>query len=353
MESNDICNSPIISNLLQSFIYAANDSDDRRDIINYYIGVNNKQDTHQWLGTWHLSYSGPSLTQKQKQQKTIRKCEQNLTKVSEPVVEMPVFDESIDQFVAQNMETLQQKPFSLFTVCVSYDGNSVHFVSYVYERDAKKLASFDPGVEVYHHGQKTIVPCIRMAFHKAGLISKQRQQQLKQQDYEYDLGRCTDFTFCGKNWGIQYNGNHASNHPMDAFCQSWTLFFLIRTLYSEQEYSFVNKWCKISPNQREFLIIIYFIIPSLNHFENFRNHYIQLAKELTQDDNLTFSDILDMLYNYATNCHMSECKIPGSQKISCPRKRKQGQVQVPGLQKLSQQSANKYVQQIIKLLQQK
>jgi hypothetical protein len=50
---------------------------------------------------------------------------------------------------------------------------------------------------------------------------------------------------------------------------------------------------------------------------------------------------------------MSECKIPGSQKISCPRKRKQGQAQVPGLQKQSQQSANKYVQQIIKLLQQK
>lgn len=58
MESNDICNSPIISNLLQSFIYAANDSDDRRDIINYYIGITNKQDTHQWLGTWHLTYSG-------------------------------------------------------------------------------------------------------------------------------------------------------------------------------------------------------------------------------------------------------------------------------------------------------
>ena len=61
----DICKSGELSGLLQSFIYAANDTVDRNTIINYYIHSTQNQNTHQWLGTWHLNYSGKPLTQNQ------------------------------------------------------------------------------------------------------------------------------------------------------------------------------------------------------------------------------------------------------------------------------------------------
>jgi hypothetical protein len=309
----DICKSREISGLLQSFIYAANDPKDRNTIINYYINLTNSSKTHQWLGTWHLEYSGKPLTQNQlsqsKQQQSKRKCLQHLIKVSESVPELSGFSDKINEFVEKNKNSIQRK-ISLFTVCVTYEGNSVHFVSYIYYPSEGKLISFDPGVEVYHHGQKTIVPCIRQAFHKCGLISNAQSNQ------NVDLGRCTDFEFCGKIYGVQFNGTN-----QDAFCQSWTLFFLIRSLFTtHNDHSFVSNWCKISPVQREFLIIIYFIIPSLSHFEEFRLKYLDIVKNHVGEMNLV--EVLDKIYDYATKCHLASCKTPNSQKISCQRQKK-------------------------------
>ena len=325
----DICKSGELSGLLQSFIYAANDTIDRNTIINYYIHSTQNQNTHQWLGTWHLNYSGKPLTQNQlnqsNQQQSKRKCQQNLITVSEIVPELlnskaqnqrgKQQSKNLNEFVAQSSTKIRSK-ISLFTVCVTYEGNSVHFVSYIYYPDQGKLISFDPGVEVYHHGQKTIVPCIRQAFHKCGLISN------AQINNDLDLGRCTDFEFCGKVYGVQFNGI-----AQDAFCQSWTLFFLIRSLFaSHSDHSFVNSWCKISPSQREFLIIIYFIIPSLNHFEEFRENYLKIVESHVGP--MSFTTVLDKIYDYATNCHLSQCKTPGSQQIVCANKKKPQQKKV-------------------------
>lgn len=238
------CKDYRIVELIQAFIYTMNDKSLRTDIIKYHIGKYGHKDM-QWLGTWIVESTG-SL-----QKRTLRFMQKN--------DQLPCFDDSIDKYVCMNKGKLLEKT-SLFTVCIVYEMNLVHFVSFIYDPQHKKLTSFDPGVELYHHGQKTILPLLRRAFFRNKLIQGTRIVP------QENLGRCTQYTFCGKKWGVQYNGNHFSNLPADSFCQTWTIFFLI-TFLRTKNFEFVAEWCDKNPNQREFIIIKKFMLPFLTRFK--------------------------------------------------------------------------------------
>jgi len=285
------CKSFEMVEILQSFIHAMNYTKARNDIINYYLKLSDAD--FNWLGTWIVSLHDS----------------ENSLKFDQAVQGFSSNAKTPHDFVKQNIVSLRAKK-TVFTVCLVYESNLVHYVAFVYDPVQKKLVSFDPGVELYHHGQKTIVPQIRNIFFQHGLIGNQQGGQLQQ-----NLGRCSDFRFCGKTWGPQYNGNHKTSLPADAFCQSWTIFFILRVLIAQDDkYDFVRDWCKIPPTQREFLIITYFMIPNLTQFSSLRNKYMSYL------GHYTFSQILDNTMKYVEKCHLISWK--AQQAITCPRKSK-------------------------------
>lgn len=274
-----LCKSSQMSSLLQSFIYTMNNKKLRSEIIQYHLRFNHKKETHDWLGTWMVSLAGNN----------------NLESI-ENIAQLQAQDKALYKLIAKNKKRFTHK-IALFTVCIVYDRNLVHYVSFVYIPSEKKLWSFDPGVELYLHGQKTIVPQIRRAFHQNGLISN---TQIHPQQ---DLGRCTDNSFCGKKWGIQYNGNHKTHLPADSFCQTWTIYFSIRLLLQEdsRDLSFVEDWCRISPKERESSIITYFILPQLLLFKNMRNEYLYQIQNMLESS-MTMTEVMRNLYQYIEKC---------------------------------------------------
>ena len=145
----------------------------------------------------------------------------------------------------------------MFTVCLVYDEHLVHYVAFLYVSKERRLISFDPGVQIYLHGQKTIVPRIEKYFMSEDLI-----------DSDVRLGHCHQFRWKGKRMGVQYTG--LEDRP-DAFCQTWTIFFLVRFLYSKSHrvddiHRFVREWCKILPKNRAVMLTEQFIIPTLMYF---------------------------------------------------------------------------------------
>jgi hypothetical protein len=285
------CRSIEIVEILQSFIHSMNTKKVRSEIIKFYIELSDKKNNVEWLGTWTVSLQDKNL------------------KVSQQIHELQ-WSESLEELVSKNKNIFVSK-ICMFTVCIVYDINLVHFVSFLYFPSQKKLVSFDPGVELYLHGQQTILPKIRMAFCKNGLVSSTKIIPTQ------NMGRCSEFTFCGKKWGIQYNGNHKTDLPADSFCQTWSLFFLIRFLIQEgYDFSFVEKWCKVHPQQREFIIISYFMIPSLTHFSSLRKVYLGYVKN--NNPQYTFSIVLSKVMNYVENCHLNTKK--SNQNIKCSMK---------------------------------
>ena len=160
----------------------------------------------------------------------------------------------------------------MFTICLVYEENKVHFVSFVYETTPPRLVSFDSGSELYLVGERVIVPILRKIFENSGLIPSTQKAK-------HHIGICKKRYFF-KKYGIQFSGENPLYRtlPADAFCQSWSLFFLVewvrhhhktRTNYSTTGKSmnggFVRQWCKIQPTEREWFLISHFFIPLLSY----------------------------------------------------------------------------------------
>lgn len=236
------------SGLLQSFIHLMNDFSVRSEIIDYHLVNTKKKRQYQWIGTWVV----------EKDNRHLRFIEQD-----------PIFSTKTNKYIEDLLEkkkhTLMKIPFTMFTVCIRYEGNLVHYVAFVYDSQNKSLVSFDPGVELYHHGQKTIVPMVHKAFQQKGLLKKY-----------LILGSCHQFSFKKKKLGIQFNGKTKTSLPADAFCQSWTIFFLVKLLYTsdlEQAKTMLSRWCSIHPKDREHFITSFFILPTLMYFPNAATQY--------------------------------------------------------------------------------
>lgn len=181
------------------------------------------------------------------------------------------------------------KTLLLWTVCLHYEDMRVHFVSFVYNRDNHKLYSFDSGSNLYCVGEDIIVPrtrdAVEKAFGKAKIsrpgkttTTKHGGQKKPCIDHEH-VGRC-DNKHYGTRWGIQFSGdNPLYNHlPADAFCQSWSLFFLceiIRRYRPEKpiDMKFIRLWCNIEPRHREWYIISAFFLPLLAYNPVFHSRF--------------------------------------------------------------------------------
>ena len=253
--------------IMQNFIYTMNDYNIRNKIMKYHIKNANKSDSHQWLGTWTLYQN--------KNNKFLFKDVDPLFSSIKISTDTPFPD-----FLSKMKKKLSLYPVSVFTVCLVYDQYLVHFVSFIYLSKEKLLISFDSGIEIYHHGQDTIVPYIQTQFKKYSLTNN---------NHYPNLGRCKHFRWKGKYMGLQFTGMEESP---DAFCQSWTIYFLVRFLYSgfsishkqhlQTLFQFVNDWCKINPKKRAMMLTENFIIPVLLFFPDVLKH---LKKLTSYNDN--------------------------------------------------------------------
>jgi hypothetical protein len=223
----------------------------RNDIMAYHLKQSKSRDTCRWWGTWFVRESG--------------KNDLSLSGEHDPVWK---FKPKTLHDLVRRLHNKTSACTAMFTVCLLYDVNLVHYVSFVYLPSERVLLSFDPGVEVYPHGQKTIVPRVHALMKSLGLVDAHRVE-----------GACSVFRFRQKKHGVQFNGRTADKLPADAFCQSWTLFFLVRVLYLpdrslDRIAALVRDWCRIPPEGRQYFLTSFFILPTLTYFSAIGERYV-------------------------------------------------------------------------------
>lgn len=247
---------------LQNFIYLMNDTQIRDKIVQNCI-KKNKLNSCKWLGTIVLSGLVNKLNVDSWNNKRIGK--------------------SLKSFLEKDLKWQKTKTY-FFTVMYTYEQFKVHYLSYIYEPKFKKLTHFDPGISLYEHGQKTVVPSMNKAFCSLKLIDKKSQE----------IGVCNSFRWKGKKMGIQFN-NLNDFFPADAFCQTWTVFFFIRYCHSSFDFEFLKSWCNLKPEKRELFLISNFILPFLN--ENPK--YYKLLQIQINDERTNY---INTLYEGVENC---------------------------------------------------
>lgn len=227
--------------------------------------------------------------------------------------EKDYFD-NLDWFklIEDNKHKILEKPITIFTVCLHYNKQSVHYVSFIYIKN-KGITSFDPGHEIYKEGNNILKPAVFKSFSK--LLPKKHKvvQQLGKQ--------CSKFRYIVKDEpsGIQWNGKNR-----DAFCQTWTIYFLVDFLekYTQptQKYKLIGELCQTLPNNREVKLFADFIIPVMIKYskKNWLNEILNNYYEYEMEDSkrLTKTEFLVLLKNYSSICRLKVCKA-GSTKNSC------------------------------------
>jgi len=146
------------------------------------------------------------------------------------------------QFPSFNLWRMQKNKKYLFTVAYRYRSNRIHYVAFVYDASTHQLICFDPGYNLYLYGRFKIIPIVISIF-------KQSIPSLVVQ------GKCPM-----TKYGIQFTNQ--SKFPADAFCQTWTLFFLISYLHKNGDISFFKEWCKIPPSKRQYFLLHHFVLPT-------------------------------------------------------------------------------------------
>ena len=233
-----------ISSFLQNFIYLMNDEKVRNTIITKFCTDCSRN--LKYIGTFYVNgpkYKLFDINQKQ----------------------------SLKKILCSKLRKLKTKHEIHFTVSYSYDDSSVHYVSFVYISSMKKLIHFDPGISMYEHGQTTIVPSV--------------SQLLKQENFlqsHEEIGECHQFKWGKKKTGVQFNNHPYQACPRDAFCQTWTVFFIFQTSKCKT-FRFVKKWCEILPENREAYLVQHFIVPILKYFPKY---YESVQKDLPKQNYL-------------------------------------------------------------------
>lgn len=231
-----------------------NEFEVRNEVMSYHLrhsSENRASSLRQWWGTCVVRHEGA-----------------HALKIVEPDPLWKCSPGTMDEFLRKKVKSIGKTPYAMFTVCLLYDTNLVHYVSFLYTD--RQLLSFDPGVELYPHGQKTIVPRVEAAFRALRLIDSHSVQ-----------GACPHFAFGRKRRGVQFNGRLQYKLPADAFCQSWTLFFFVRLLYLpdrslERIKLFLSDWCAIPPSDREYFITSFFIHPTLTYLPKVSKRYLAM-----------------------------------------------------------------------------
>jgi hypothetical protein len=320
-QMKNACNTLEISRILQSLIYAMNPEDVRKEILEDSIRRSKHKDNVKFMGTWYLDYNGepldhdPVKAQQFKMTGKKPRVQMKDVTVSEPVAQLDDHHPNFIKFVELNKEDLMHK-ICLFTVCISYNISSVHYVAFIYIPESSLLLSFDPGHQVYVHGQATIVYVVRQSFSKNGLISDARSRPSQ------DLGKCTDFEFCGIIYGVQFNGDYESGQPMDAMCQTWTVYFLQQAIKHDfKDFSFINDICSITPALREFELLEKTVLPWLKHkrYKKLRETFSEYIHQEVGPD-WSLEDAIAFIELFVKQCPQHE-----EETVSCPRRRRRRQ----------------------------
>ena len=199
------------------------------------------------------------------------------------------FSKKFTNFLKENRQLFSKKKI-LFTVCLHYNLRNVHYVSFVYDFSKKFLVSFDPGVMLYPEGQDIIVKGIVDSFQNANLLMK--TTELGSSCYKYR------YHFKNEKIGIQYN-----IEDKDAWCQSWSLYFLIEQIKNND---IIEKVCKTYPYNREIYLMENFIIPILKQNEKYIYEIVLdlcISNEVTVDP----EKVIEYLQNYTKYCKSKIC----------------------------------------------
>jgi len=227
------------SEMLQNIIYFFNQVHIRDYVIHHFIHLlSHHEDRVAWDGTYYFDEEGMMDTYYHTE--TPEK-----TSLTEFIRHRKVFHSPI------------KKKFILFTCCIVYEGNKVHYLAFVYKASTKVLVAFDSGIHVYPKGQESLLPLIRKSFIGLDLITSDKHSLER-------VGLCPQVHY-GKTWSIQYDGSDPATTklPADSFCQSWTLFFLIEFLRHNLTDDFLPLWCKVHPKHRENFILNNMFLPFL------------------------------------------------------------------------------------------
>ena len=245
-----------LGKLGQYIIYFFNKLPIRTKVIRNAIYQYKKDDKFCYFGTWYVE--GPKF-----KLKFTDPYDEELKKDLEK-------NTFVHDFMKKNKHSFELKRKILFTVCYCYKINSVHFISFIYDSKKRKLICFDPGVHCYPEGQKILVPSIVKIFKQLKLIENNEYGKAYNElgddcpQYQYILRQ--------EPIGIQYNGK-----SKDAFCQSWSLFFLVDQIKQYDEN--IEDLCRIVPENRELHLYKHFIIPFLEKNPNYLKEIIEDLKE--------------------------------------------------------------------------
>lgn len=326
-ESTGYKKDQLMVQLLQYLIYLVNENRIRRDILNYYIQYLGLQSNYRWCGTLNLVIKTSSheivpnkigeddyfldefYSEGQQQQQYERWSDQSVSSG-----ELITFDDydlyKLSQFFHKNKSKFTQKRHNLFTVALTYKGRACHYVSFVYDKEQRILISFDPGVSLYTIGHSTIIPLIKKSFVLLKLIDPKHESF-----GSYDLGKCQE-TYCGTQYGLQFNGRFERERPADSFCQSWTVYFLYRYMLSQGDLSFLKDWCAIPPIDRECFVLTFFLIPTLLKFEKTKKIYMKDVMDEI-DPRLSFNEVIHILSTFVERNMLHRFR---KKEFTCPVK---------------------------------
>lgn len=241
-----------MSNLLQNIIYFFNQTKIRDFVIQHFISMYNLDNIVCWDGTYYFDEKGhmdsfyhPELSSS---------------------THLTDFIKSKKAFSLKKHK--KQHTFVIFTACILYEENKVHYLAFVFDTKRRILVCFDPGIRLYHKGQDVLVPLIAKSFLDCDLIPSLNNIER--------VGLCNT-KFYGKQWGIQYQGSNPAhtNLPADSFCQLWTICFLVEFMKNKCSDVFLSNWCQVPPSIRESFALTYanqfFTLPYV--YKQFRIFY--------------------------------------------------------------------------------
>lgn len=221
-----------MSSLLQNIIYFFNQTNIRDFVIHHHINMFSLDDKVKWDGTYYFNEQGIMDNFYH------RDLKENTT--------LTQFLKSRKVFFSRK----KQPDFIIFTACILYEENKVHYLAFVYQPQKEILVCFDPGIRLYHKGQDILVPLLAQAFKNCNLIPNLNRIER--------VGLCNK-KFYGKQWGIQYQGSNPAqtNLPADSFCQLWTICFLVEFMKNHCSDEFLTHWCTVPPKIRESFALTY------------------------------------------------------------------------------------------------
>jgi len=159
--------------------------------------------------------------------------------------------------------------YYLFTVALLYEQNKIHYMAFIYDKSIRKMICFDSGYNLYHVGERQILPEVVGVFRDYGYLDSVDVQD-----------RCHQ-VYYNKRWGVQYNGEDPKtvHLPADAFCQTWSMYFLVSFL-RQKDILFLKKWCAIPPSKRERYLVRHFIRPVLRQHARIQRYFQKQRMEL-------------------------------------------------------------------------